>query len=450
MVSYFMYILIKHKNWKICFTSILASSLTTICTFYFYGGFYHLHAEDASPSGLGYYSANLNALFNPLETHGYLGGYSLFFKTLPIATDGQYEGYAYLGAGLLLLAIISIILFFKKSIQDTKLYKWKEYKCEIFSIIFAIFVLYLSALGTDVTLGADKLFTIPYPSIILKIYAIFRSTGRFLWGVWDIISILILYGFWKCKPHHATIVLLLLCIIIQIFDFSFMIGVKFFKYSQIQNQYVTSLQNHRWESIFKDKEEIILFNKQMLNLQTYYDLGEKTLNNHMGINDFYYSRRNAEEIDRYKEQKYHELLSGNASENAVYIVDTFEDVNQLLPHLNFRYIEGLLVGEKEKHSEQGYILSVNPVCADLNLKSGTNVIQNLDTGTYALEIYGTQASFASVLTAKKAVHIYNRYDGDTLGIAMFTLKDPSDLTIKTFAKDNTLNLYKIHHFTIFS
>lgn len=79
MVSYFMYILIKHKNWKICFTSILASSLTTICTFYFYGGFYHLHAEDASPSGLGYYSANLNALFNPLETHGHLGGYSLFF-----------------------------------------------------------------------------------------------------------------------------------------------------------------------------------------------------------------------------------------------------------------------------------------------------------------------------------------------------------------------------------
>lgn len=52
----------------------------------------------------------------------------------------------------------------------------------------------------------------------------------------------------------------------------------------------------------KNKDKIILFNRQMLSLRTYYDLAEIVLDNDMGINDFYYSRRNSKEIDKYKKK----------------------------------------------------------------------------------------------------------------------------------------------------
>ena len=85
-----------------------ASLVGAILAFYIYGGFYHIGSTSVNGGGLGHLGANLNALFNPLETGLYLTGWSKFMKTKPVAELGQYEGYSYLGLGLMLLLIIAI------------------------------------------------------------------------------------------------------------------------------------------------------------------------------------------------------------------------------------------------------------------------------------------------------------------------------------------------------
>jgi hypothetical protein len=54
--------------------------------------------------GFRYYSMNLLALFDPLDRGTLLRG------KLPTATPGQYEGYNYLGAGVLLLAAVVVVV----------------------------------------------------------------------------------------------------------------------------------------------------------------------------------------------------------------------------------------------------------------------------------------------------------------------------------------------------
>lgn len=106
MLMYCIYdFLSDRQRWKECAGIFTGSLVAVFVPFYLYGGFYHMSVGDAAPSGLGYYCANINSLYNPMEYGRYLTGYGRVLRTLPMATDGQYEGYAYLGAGLILLGI---------------------------------------------------------------------------------------------------------------------------------------------------------------------------------------------------------------------------------------------------------------------------------------------------------------------------------------------------------
>ena len=65
---------------------------------WFYGYFV---PTDPRGGGYGSYKMNLISFFNPL-------GWSVLFPNLATSTDGEYEGFAWLGAGLLLLSLLGI------------------------------------------------------------------------------------------------------------------------------------------------------------------------------------------------------------------------------------------------------------------------------------------------------------------------------------------------------
>jgi len=92
------------KNILVLSTSIISTALS----FWLAGGF--IHTSNLSEGGLGYYSLNGNALFNPQ-------GWSSFLKDLPLATGGQYEGFMYLGFGTMLLVLINLAMLAYKKIE---------------------------------------------------------------------------------------------------------------------------------------------------------------------------------------------------------------------------------------------------------------------------------------------------------------------------------------------
>jgi hypothetical protein len=88
------------------------------------------------------------------------------------ATGGQYEGFSYLGAGVLLLVITTL-----PWLRRTLLRAWPGHTCIL--VLLVSFTLF--AVSNQVYYGFQHVVTIPLPAPLLAIASMFRSSGRFFW-----------------------------------------------------------------------------------------------------------------------------------------------------------------------------------------------------------------------------------------------------------------------------
>lgn len=121
--------------------------------------------------GFGYFSMNLNALFNPIFPR-----WSAFVPPQPIGTEGQYEGFMYLGLGVLLLGLLALVLRLRSRGEEGELrpaWRW---------MTLPVAVLGFFALSDDIYLGAIHLLSIDLPGLE-RLGAVVRSSGRLFWPV---------------------------------------------------------------------------------------------------------------------------------------------------------------------------------------------------------------------------------------------------------------------------
>jgi hypothetical protein len=117
--------------------------------------------------GFGTYSLNLLGPFWPQQS-------GLFGANLPIldATRGQYEGYAYLGAGILLLVALSLAMLVARRREF-----WPRLQAGRV-LILGMAVTYLFAASSVGYAGYVKLYDFsPAPSV----FELFRASARFAW-----------------------------------------------------------------------------------------------------------------------------------------------------------------------------------------------------------------------------------------------------------------------------
>lgn len=156
-------------------------------------------------AGFGYFSMNLNALFNPQ-------GASRLFSSLK-SMPGQGEGFQYLGLGWLLAIFSGLILqFFRRPIFK---FSFKLGVLFLFGIILSMI-----AISPKVYFGDQLLVHYDLPSQLSVIGNIFRASGRMFWPV----SILLLAGALNSLrglSPRKLIALLTLCLSLQIIDVDF-------------------------------------------------------------------------------------------------------------------------------------------------------------------------------------------------------------------------------------
>ncbi len=118
--------------------------------------------------GFGFYSMNL---LSPIVPQ-----FSALFPALGNkmvdATGGQYEGFSYLGAGILLLVLATQPRLWRALARA-----WPRH---IFLVVLlAAFTLF--AISNEVYAGVWHVASIPLPASILALASLFRSSGRFIW-----------------------------------------------------------------------------------------------------------------------------------------------------------------------------------------------------------------------------------------------------------------------------
>lgn len=172
-----------------------------------------------SREGYGEFSMNLNALINPSSRGQYT--WSRVLPVLP-QQSGQYDGFNYLGLGVLLLLASALVLSAVRLFRRPRRVAgwWRRN----WTVAAACALLTLFALSNQVYWGNTG-FTIPLPGWLLNLCGIFRSSGRMfylpaaclvVWGVYTLLE--------ACRQLSRTAlwsgILLALVLGVQVWDLS--------------------------------------------------------------------------------------------------------------------------------------------------------------------------------------------------------------------------------------
>jgi hypothetical protein len=146
-------------------------------------------------TGFGFYSMNL------LSPIGY--GYLIRLPFYVQGTDGQYEGYNYLGAGLILVLVFAI---------------WDRRRTGPKPVLFGRFLIAtlilftIYALSNEVYLSDIHLLSWDVPGSLWNLFQSFRSSGRFFWPVsyaLVVFALIRLSGFNAVRQGVALVAVLL-------------------------------------------------------------------------------------------------------------------------------------------------------------------------------------------------------------------------------------------------
>ncbi|MEF3313261.1 DUF6311 domain-containing protein [Paenibacillus sp. GYB004] len=273
-------------------------------------GFF-LISDGGVTEAYGLFSMNLNSLINPWYWSSDL------LLNRPWSSPGQYEGFAYLGAGLILLSLIGIYIVIAKKRTFNKIIHW-------YPFIIVCIGLTILALTNTVTFDDKILLHINIGEWLQHKLGIFRSSGRLFWIVYYVIIFLILYVIIKKNRLSIAFALLIGASFIQYYD----LHKKFNEINQIYSQdivYQTPLQSDFWDYA-KEKYNKLLFVPFFGDYWvpfSYYAASNK-----MAISIGYFSRADNVALGEYAGKIIDDVNNDRLDPDAVYIVS-----NEFLPHI---------------------------------------------------------------------------------------------------------------------
>lgn len=193
------------------------------------------------PDNFGQASLNLLSPFVP-QRSGLVPGQNIID-----ATGYQYEGYAYLGAGSLLLLLAAAWIAVRKGIPKL------NGPVLLLPILLGLFWLY--ALSNRIYLGHHLLLTVDLPQIILKIAAQLRNSGRFFWPVGYALVGLSLFLLQKHLRPAALYGLLGAALVLQIIDAG---PMRKFARHELTDRRTPGIDATLWDRYFAQSQRIFV------------------------------------------------------------------------------------------------------------------------------------------------------------------------------------------------
>ena len=291
----------------------ISFSVGLFLTIYLLGGF--SSGADTGTNNLGLFSFNLNAFLNPMSYSTLLKNTSLW--NWPFYTQGQYEGFSYLGMGIILLCVCGIGLMMKNICR-----RKKPSVYQIMTVLMSVGLIAM-AVSPTITWNDKLLLQLPYSSTIYKYWGIFGSCGRMAWPV---VYFLMIFGItsignMKWKRKEISCVVLILACLVQVVDLSGQLYKRHENYSE-KVVYQSPLAGTVWDDIISSGEyKHVVWVTHNVDHDDVIQVAVYAMKNDMTMGNFYFARG----ID--KRDITEEQLQ-NTSEDCVYVFlksdDTFE------------------------------------------------------------------------------------------------------------------------------
>lgn len=200
-----------------------------------------LDRESYAASGWGHFSLNLLAPINPMREG------SLFLPALPLATPGQYEGYSYLGFGIIALLVANLL-------RAPRALRGLAHPRALPLVALSI-VCTLAALSSTITLGSHTLLHVPLPRPVEFAAESLRASGRLFWPVHYLLvlgAVVLTYRLWRAPWRQAFIALALL---LQVADEW---GQSRVSKAHFDRPVPSPLRSARWHALGADHERLVV------------------------------------------------------------------------------------------------------------------------------------------------------------------------------------------------
>jgi hypothetical protein len=275
-------------------------------------------------TGFGTYRMNLCSLFDSNGIFSYL------LADIP-TTDEEWEGFNFLGSGVVFLIFSGVLTYLLKKINGSSFLTRPTISAPL---IVACSFLTLFALSNKIFFSEWEILAIPLPESIITLCNIFRGSGRFFWPVYYLIVIYtISFSIANYRPKVAA-TMLGIAILLQAGDSPLIIGkVKKIFDGENTKLWETPLKDPAWELFAKRYKNIRIVTPGN-NVPNWIPLGYFAATHGMAINCGYFARVNNNEMAREQQLVQSSIDNENLFHDSLYIfndIDMYRHVSDGLP-----------------------------------------------------------------------------------------------------------------------
>jgi hypothetical protein len=286
------------------FAVAVAAALGSLLLF----GFLRLDEVLLNADGYGTFSMNLLAPIDPLFP-------ALLLKPLEIR-PGQYEGYNYLGLGVIILAVAALA-------RRPQLFRLLASRDAIFPwcIVLVCLGLAMSSIGTA---GTRVLYNIPLPDSVYAALSNFRASGRLFWPAYYLILTAILASVYRGFGRYCAPILLA-AFLIQYVDLA---SVRAFVYQRRATMRATVLPigEPAWRTLGAAHKHLVVLPPWQCSANTpggangWWLFGKLAADQNMTINSFYAARTSAARVEFFCNQQLRDLESAGMRADTAYVL----------------------------------------------------------------------------------------------------------------------------------
>jgi putative flippase GtrA len=281
----------------------LLSGTVVVAAVMWISGYFMLPARASALGGFGVYRMNLLSLIDS-DVH-----WSRLLKDQAGGT-GDYEGFNFLGLGVLLLAVIAATELIRAPLRGMR---WRG----LVPLLIVAFLLTVFALSNQITLGDRVLLSYPLPAFVQSVVDAFRCSGRFFWPVYYLILLSVLLVIVTRMGRRPAIVLLTTLLALQIFDSS-AVSSMFYRKFAAAPVWQSPLRSEFWTAAANKYNKIIyILPKNMP--ENYLPLGYYAGAHGMAMNAGYLVRFDYAALVRARARVADTVVSGELDNDALYV-----------------------------------------------------------------------------------------------------------------------------------
>lgn len=309
-VLFMISIVVSHKDMKSTIWRVVVPSAIALMVFWAIGGF-GVGLTQTSGGGLGQFGVNLLSIFDP-------AGWSSILQPIKMASETAYEGFNFLGVGvILLLPVVAYVLLSGRCKLGVKKW-WRKNKGKTVLITVLVVGLVIAAIGPSVQLGSTVLFDLELPKVVEKVWSIFRATGRLFWPVYYLIVIGVLVVVIKSTERWRSVRagwFLVIFAVLQLVDTGMSVAgidkTSMVRQSAQSQERVIKEYDRELMAGYCDKNHLFILDSAYEYDDYIFGLFDVGVECGMTLNDGYFARSPRKEIDREVKVRYDLLVNGD-------------------------------------------------------------------------------------------------------------------------------------------